>query len=78
MWSPDPVDLERYLTMKETLSPGVVALRAIGGELLPARFPYFSEVAPIVQFVQVAGLELARLRQAYLDPGGRPLFKLWS
>ncbi len=107
MWSPDPVDLERYLTMKvgssarqwqgmgmldfpvsveqiadrfsvETLRPGLVALRAISGELLPARFPHFAEAAPIVQFVQVAGLELATLRQSYLDPEGKPLFKLWT
>lgn len=107
MRSPDPADLERYLTMKvgaaarqwqgkamlafpasfeqiadrftvETLKPGVVALRAIGGELLPARFPYVSESAPIVQFVQVAGHELPELRQAYLNPDGRPLFEVWA
>ncbi len=107
MWSPDPVDLERYLTMEvgssarewrgegmldfpvsaeqiadrftvETLGPGLVALRAVSGELLPARFPHFAETAPIVQFAQVAGLDLATLRQSYLDPEGKPLFKLWT
>ena len=107
MWSPDPADLERYLTMVvggsarqwldrrrlglpvevqqiadrftiEQLEPGVVALRTRQGALLPSRFPRSGVAAPIIRFAQIAALDLAAMREAYLDPEGKPLSHIWT
>jgi hypothetical protein len=75
-----PVSVEQitnHFTV-ETLGTNVVALCPMGGELLPSRFEYLGLAAPIVRFAQVAELDVAGMRQSYLDPEGKPLFRLWT